>query len=108
MQDIQNTNMTSMAALQQNRAAAEDSKSTEASKEIEAIILGQFVDEMMKTAGATAFGDEHQAEMWRSFMSEAVAKHLVEQGGVGLSGSVKEMIGAYTDTPKDRIDGSTK
>ena len=58
----------------------------------------EFVDEMMKTAGATAFGDEHQAEMWRSFMSEAVAKHLVEQGGVGLSGSVSQMIGAYTDT----------
>ena len=108
MQDIQNTIMTSMAALQQSRAAADDSKSTEASKEFAAIFLGQFVDEMMKTAGATAFGDEHQAEMWRSFMSEAVAKHLVEQGGVGLSGSVKETTGAYTDTPKDRIDGSTK
>lgn len=103
MQDIQNTISGGTALLQQNRAAAaEDAKSTEASKEFEAIFLGQFVDEMMKTAGATAFGDEHQTEMWRSFMSEAVAKHLVEQGGFGLSGSVKQMIGAYADGAVDK------
>lgn len=102
MQNIQNTPAHITALLQQTRAAAEDSKSAEASKEFEAVFLGQFVDEMMKTAGATAFGDEHQAEMWRSFMSEAVAKHLVEQGGVGLSGSVSQMIGAYADTTSDK------
>ena len=33
--------------------------------------------------------------MWRSFMSEAVAKHLVEQGGLGLAGSVEQMMNAY-------------
>lgn len=101
MQNIQNTPPNIAAMLQQTRAASEDTKSTEASKEFEAVFLSQFVDEMMKTAGASAFGDEHQAEMWRSFMSEAVAKHLVEQGGVGLSGSVKQMIGAYADTASD-------
>lgn len=102
MQNVQNTPPNVAALSQQTRAATEDSKSAEASKEFEAVFLGQFVDEMMKTAGATAFGDEHQAEMWRSFMSEAVAKHLVEQGGVGLSGSVSQMIGAYTDTASNK------
>ncbi|WP_370399496.1 rod-binding protein [Sulfitobacter sp. JB4-11] len=102
MQNVQITPANVGTLLQQTRAATEDSKSAEASKEFEAVFLGQFVDEMLKTAGATAFGDEHQAEMWRSFMSEAVAKHLVEQGGVGLSGSVSQMIGAYTDTASDK------
>lgn len=67
-------------------------------KDFEAVFLSQFVDQMMKTAGSTAFGGEKQAEMWRSFMSEAVAGHLVEQGGLGLSGQIKQMLSAYTQT----------
>ena len=64
----------------------------------------------MKTAGDTAFGGKDQAEMWRSFMSEAVAKHLVEQGGLGLAGSVEQMMNAYSSGIKqqtviERSDG---
>ena len=73
-----------------------ETKAVQTAKDFEAVFLTQFVDEMMKTTGATAFGSEKQAEMWRSFMSEAVAKHLVEQAGLGLSGNVEQMISAYT------------
>lgn len=65
-------------------------------KEFEAVFLTQFVDQVMKTAGSTAFGGEKQAEMWRSFMSEAVANHLVEQGGLGLAGQVSQMLSSYS------------
>lgn len=99
MTNIQSTFLTN--ALGQPQGDARSAQTVAASQEFEAVFLSQFVDEMMKTAGASAFGDEHQAEMWRSFMSEAVAKHLVEQGGVGLSGSVSQMIGAYTSAPND-------
>lgn len=78
------------------KAAMEQAKSTQTAHEFEAVFLTQFVDQMMETAGDTAFGGEDQAEMWRSFMSEAVAKHLVEQGGLGLAGSVEQMMNAYT------------
>ncbi len=78
------------------KAAMKQAKSTQTAHEFEAVFLTQFVDQMMKTAGDTAFGGEDQAEMWRSFMSEAVAKHLVEQGGLGLAGSVEQMMNAYT------------
>ena len=71
------------------KATADQAKAAETAKEFEAVFLTQFVDQMMKTAGDTAFGGKDQAEMWRSFMSEAVAKHLVEQGGLGLAGSVE-------------------
>lgn len=70
--------------------------------DFEAVFLSQFVDQMMKTTGDTAFGGEKQAEMWRSFMSEAVAKHLVEQGGLGLTGQVSEMLSAYSKTQSGR------
>ncbi|KHA50219.1 rod-binding protein [Sulfitobacter geojensis] len=82
------------------KAAIEQARSTETAKNFEAVFLTQFVDEMMKTAGETAFGGKDQAEMWRSFMSEAVAKHLVEQGGLGLAGSVEQMMDAYTSAAK--------
>lgn len=76
-------------------AQTQTSKTDQTAKDFEAVFLTQFVDEMMKTTGATAFGGEKQAEMWRSFMSEAVAKELVEQGGLGLSANVSQMINAY-------------
>ena len=64
-------------------------------QEFEAVFVTQFVDEMMKTVPQAAFGSEKQAEMWRSFMSEALAQALVEQGGVGLATPVQDMINAY-------------
>ncbi|SFE85975.1 Rod binding protein [Sulfitobacter brevis] len=75
-------------------------KAHQTAKEFESVFLTQFVDEMMKTTGDTAFGGPDQAEMWRSFMSEAVANHLVEQGGLGLTGSVEKMLNAYTQPTK--------
>ena len=77
-------------------ASPQEAKTKQTAKEFEAVFLTQFVDEMMKTSGESAFGTPEQAEMWRSFMSEAVAKHLVEQGGMGLSGPVEKMLSAYT------------
>lgn len=74
---------------------AQDGRARKTAQEFEAVFLTQFVDEMMKTAGSATFGNEKQAEMWRSFMSDAVAEHLVAQGGLGLSAPVAKMIEAY-------------
>ena len=74
---------------------AQSAAAAETAREFETVFLTQFVDEMMKTAGDTAFGGPQQAEMWRSFMSEAVAGHLAAQGGMGLTGPIEQMIGAY-------------
>ncbi len=92
------------------KAVMDQARSAQKADDFEAVFLTQFVDQMMKTAGDTAFGGEDQAEMWRSFMSEAVAKHLVEQGGLGLSGSVEQMMNAYAhgskpETSVERSDG---
>ena len=87
-------------ALRQMRTNNVSAQQLETAKDFEAVFLTQFVDEMMKTAGSSTFGSEHQAEMWRSFMSEAVAKHLVEQGGVGLSTGISQMIDAYEASPQ--------
>lgn len=74
--------------------------SEDVSQQFESVFLTQFVDQMMKTVGPTAFGGEKQAEMWRSFMSEAIAESLVEQGGFGIGHSVNDVIGAYDASSK--------
>ncbi|MFT6676427.1 MAG: Rod binding domain-containing protein [Sulfitobacter sp.] len=90
------------------KARAEALKAEQTSKDFEAVFLTQFVDEMMKSAGPNAFGGEQQAEMWRSFMSEAVAKQLVEQGGLGLAATVNQAINAYSGATTQTEDESFK
>ncbi len=82
-----------------NSLQMKEAKEIKTGKDFEAVFLTQFVDEMMKTAGPTAFGGKQQADMWRSFMSEAIAKNLVEQGGFGLAGNVSDMLSAYGKPP---------
>lgn len=83
------------AAFQTRSKSAEGSAADDVSQNFEAVFLGQFVDEMMKTSGSTAFGGKQQAEMWRSFMSNAIAESLVDQGGFGFGGNVKQVLAAY-------------
>lgn len=86
--------------------APQETQTAQTAEDFEAVFLTQFVDEMMKTSSSTAFGGEKQAEMWRSFMSEAVAKHLVEQGGLGLAGSVNQILEAYTTNTTPPTEGT--
>lgn len=76
-----------------------DSVLTEAekqkAKEFEAMFLTQFVDEMLKTVDLSAAAGGRDMHMWRSFMSESMAKSIVDQGGFGLASNVEQMIAAY-------------
>lgn len=85
------------SAIQPNRKP--DSQLSEEeiakAKEFETLFLTQFVDEMMKTVDLNAATGGRDMHMWRSFMSEAMAKSLVDQGGLGLATSVEQMMSAY-------------
>ncbi len=74
---------------------AQKSSQDEAAEGFETIFLTQLVDQMMKTVDAGAFGGEQQAEIWRSFLSEAIAEKLTDQGGLGFGNSVKQVIASY-------------
>lgn len=69
------------------------SDEVEAAKEFEAVFLSQFVDEMLKTVDMGT--GENDGQMWRSFMSEALSKSLVDQGGLGMAANVQQMMAAY-------------
>lgn len=80
------------AQMAQQRGAV-TSDEVEAAKEFEAVFLSQFVDEMLKTVDMGT--GENDAQMWRSFMSEALSKSLVDQGGLGMAANVQQMMAAY-------------
>lgn len=64
-------------------------------RDFEAVFLTQFVDEMMKTVDVSAAGGGHGAEMWRSFLSQAMADRLADNGGLGIGASITQMLAAY-------------
>ncbi len=74
------------------RPSAEDSR---LAKEFEAVFLSQFVDQMMKTVDYGPAAGGQGAEMWRSFLSQALAEQLSERGGLGLSANIEQMLSAY-------------
>ncbi len=79
---------------------AQKSAQDDAAEGFETIFLTQLVDQMMKTVDTSAFGGEKQAEIWRSFLSEAIAEKLTDQGGLGFGNSVKQAITSYEQGAK--------
>lgn len=71
---------------------AEDQK---LARDFETVFLSQFVDQMMKTVDYGPAAGGQGAEMWRSFLSEAMAEQLAERGGLGLGDSIGRMLAAY-------------
>jgi peptidoglycan hydrolase FlgJ len=70
-------------------------KEREVARSFEAVFLSQFVGQMMETVDAEAMGGGKQAEMWRSFLSDAMAESIVDQGGLGVATSIEQMLAAY-------------
>ncbi|MHA7875609.1 rod-binding protein [Roseivivax sp.] len=77
------------------RGAEAQGDAAEIAKEFEAAFLSQTVDQMLKTADVGSFGGGHAEEMWRSFLSKAMAEALAEDGSVGLASQVETAIRAY-------------
>lgn len=73
-------------------SASQDDK---LAREFEAVFLSQFVDQMMKTVDYGPASGGQGAEIWRSFLSQAMAEKLSERGGLGLSVNVAQAMDAY-------------
>lgn len=84
------------AKAQANQASREKN----VAEGFETVFLTQFVEQMMETVDPNAFGGEKQAEIWRSFLSEAIAEKLTEQGGFGFGQSVEQAISSYQQGSK--------
>ncbi|MCA0922625.1 rod-binding protein [Pseudooceanicola nanhaiensis] len=67
-----------------------------AAREFEAMFLSQAVDEMLKSVDSGAFSGGQAAEMWRSFMAQAVADQIAGQSRTGIAQSIQASISAYS------------
>ena len=72
-----------------------DAVTAEKAQEFEAMFLSQAVDEMLKSVDMGAFAGGETAEMWRSFMAQAVADQIAQQGRTGIAQSIQTSISAY-------------
>ncbi|RMH41764.1 MAG: hypothetical protein D6688_11055 [Alphaproteobacteria bacterium] len=68
---------------------------TEVAQAFEQLFLGTVVNEVMNTVEDAAMGDGFQVQLWKSFMSDAIAKELAMRGDVGIARSVQSLLGAY-------------
>ena len=66
-----------------------------AAKEFETVFLSQVMDEMLKTVKLGSLDGGFAEETWRSFLAQAYAEQLAEQGTTGIARSVEESITAY-------------
>ena len=64
------------------------------SKEFEATFLSSMMQNMFSGLTTSApFGGGPGEDIWKSFMSDAMAKQMSKAGGIGLSGAVaREML----------------
>ena len=76
-------------------AARTGAEERELAREFEAVFLSQFVDQMMKTVDYGPASGGQGAEMWRSFLSQAMAERLADRGGLGLGANIEQMLNAY-------------
>ncbi|WP_407496448.1 rod-binding protein [Pseudooceanicola sp. MF1-13] len=96
--DIPGTTLTALAQgqaqLTRQSPTATDPMKT-AAKEFEAVFLSQVMDEMLKTVNMGSLGGGFAEDTWRSFLAQAYAEELAEQGTTGIAQSVQKSIGAY-------------
>jgi peptidoglycan hydrolase FlgJ len=66
----------------------------ETAMKFEASFLSTMLQTMFQNVGASSpFGGGPGEDMWKSFMSEAMAKQMTNRGGLGISKSVeREML----------------
>ncbi|MDK3016717.1 rod-binding protein [Pseudodonghicola flavimaris] len=100
MTDIAAPNPALAAGIAQQRSdetPALSAQEKETAEAFEAVFISQFVDQMMKTVDYGPAAGGQGAEIWRSFLSEAMAEQLAERGGLGLSDNIGRMLAAYRD-----------
>ena len=86
---------TTAATANAEVSAADRARNERLGREFETVFLSQFVDEMMSTIDYGPASGGQGAEIWRSFMSQALAEKLAESGGLGLGANIEQMLDAY-------------
>jgi len=66
-----------------------------AAVEFESVLLGQFVNEIMKDTMPTTMNGGHGEELFRTFLGNEIGRSMAESGGIGLAPTIEEAMRAY-------------
>ena len=86
---------TPFAAKSPASAAKNAEVAVESAKDIEAMFLGQMVDEMLSTVDVGDFGGGHAEETWRSFLSNAIGQSIADQSSTGIARHIASAMERY-------------
>ncbi|MBB5751047.1 rod-binding protein [Prosthecomicrobium pneumaticum] len=66
------------------------SATPDAYRRFEAMVLGQFVEQMLPRSSAVMYGEGTAGQVWRSMLAERIANEIAKAGGVGIAARVAE------------------
>lgn len=72
----------------------------ETAREFEAMFLSQVVDEITKTVDLGSFGGGDAEQKWRSFLANAIADEIAQQGTTGIAQNIETAINNYKQSQK--------
>lgn len=73
-------------------------KAARAKVDFEAMMLNSFVGEILPKNAGSVFGQGMAGDMWRSMLSEQVARQIAKSGALGLS---KRLFATHEFSPRD-------
>ncbi len=91
------TTQTSSLTLNYKKAPPQN-QAHETAKKFESMFLSQVIDEMTKTVDLGSFGGGSAGEKWRSFLSNAIADEIAQQGTTGIAHNIETAINNYKKT----------
>jgi Rod binding domain-containing protein len=77
------------AAVMSAAEMVKRAKIASTAKDFEASFLTVMLGEMFKGVGEGEFGGGDGAQMFRSFLTDAMSKQMSKAGGIGLAGTVQ-------------------
>ena len=65
--------------------AAPLSRATKAERQLESVVMTEFISEMLPKDAPSAFGQGYAGDMWRSMLAEKVADQIAASGRLGIA-----------------------
>ena len=86
-----NNSITASAENTVKPAMMSTSQIDAAAKDFESMFVGQMVESMFgDSVGTEAFGDAESADVYKSMMTDAYGKAIVNDGGIGIADYVRK------------------
>lgn len=67
------------------RPAAQPNRTTKVAQDLEATLLGPFVNEMLPKDASSVYGQGVGGDIWRSMLSDQIAHQLAKAGSLGIA-----------------------